>query len=162
MLWIGLVIALGLLVGALIVNYGYRHSVMIVSLLVAAVIAALAWHIRYGDDKGTGLISAGELTLEKLELTRQYRSSYRMTGRLVNHSDQYTLESVTITITASDCTGPERDECIVVGQDTRVHGVEIPPGQARDILEQYVFPRFVLQGELRWRPQITEIKARPR
>lgn len=160
MLWIGLVIALGLLVGTLIVTYGYRHSVLIVTALVGAVIVALAWYIRYGDEEGTGLVTAEELVLENLSLSQQYRTSYRMTGRLVNNSDAYTLQSVTITITASDCTGPEGNNCIVVGEDARTHNVEIPPGQARDLLEQYIFPRFVLQGELRWSHEITEIKAR--
>lgn len=161
MLWIGLVIALGLLVGTLIVTYGYRHSVLIVTAVVGAVIVALAWYIRYGEEEGTGLITAEELVLENLNLSQQYRTSYRMTGRLVNSSDAYTLQSVTITITASDCTGPEGKDCIVVGEDTRTHKVEIPPGQARDVLEQYIFPRFVLQGELRWSHAMTEIKARP-
>lgn len=161
MLWIGLVIALGLLVGALIVTYGYRHSVLIVTALVGVAIIALAWYIRYGGQAGTDLITAEELVLENLSLTQQYRTSYRMTGRLVNNSDQYALRSATITITASDCTESNGDECVVVGEDTRTHNVEIPPGQARDILEQYIFPRFVLQGELRWSHEITEIKAAP-
>jgi len=160
MLWIGLVVALGLLVGGLIVTYGYRHSMMIVAVLVGIVIAALAWYLRYGGEAGAGLITADKLVLENLDLTQQYRTSYRMSGRLVNHSDEYTLRSVTITVTASDCSGGDGKECIVVGEDTRTHAVEIPPGQARDIVDQYVFPRFVLQGELRWSHELTEIRAR--
>lgn len=162
MLWIGLVIALGLLVGTLIVTYGYRHSVLIVTVVVGAVIVALAWYIRYGEQQGTGLITSEDLVLENLSLSQQYRTSYRMTGRLVNNSEEHTLESMAITITASDCTGPEGSDCVVVGEDTRTHKVEIPPGQARDLLEQYIFPRFVLQGELQWTHEITEIKARAR
>jgi len=159
MLWIGLVIALGLLVGTLIVTYGYRHSVLIVAAVLGVLIVALAWYIRYGDEEGTGLITSDELVLKNLSLRQQYRTSYRMTGRLVNNSERYTVRSVAITITASDCTGPDSGDCIVVGEDTRTHNVEIPPGQARDILEQYIFPRFVLQGELRWSHDITQIKA---
>lgn len=157
MLWIVLVIALGLLIGALIVTYGYRHSMLIVLAVLAVVIAALVWYLRFGDPRGTGLISAGELTLNNLEMTREYRSSYRMNARLVNGSPDYTLTSVTITITASDCT----DDCIVIGEAQRIIPVEIPPRQARDIVEQYVFSRFSLQGELQWSHTLSEIKAQP-
>ena len=157
MLWIVLVIALGVLVGALIVTYGSRYSMLIVMAILAAVIAALVWYIRFGEEEGTGLIGAGEVELKNLEVTQLYRTSYRMTARLVNASDTYTLTSLRITITASDC--KNEDDCIVVGEDQRLIPVEIPPGQARDILEQYVFPRFVLQGELKWSDAISEVKA---
>lgn len=158
MLWIALVIALGVLVGALIITYGYRHSVMIVLSLLAVVIIAAVWYIRYGEDDGAGLITPAELELNNLEMTRQYRSSYRMTGRLVNRSEQHTLNSVTITITASDCQNDGAD-CVVVGEVARTISVEIPPGQARDVLEQYVFRRFEVLGELKWRHSLSEIKA---
>jgi len=155
MLWIALVIALGLLVGALIITYGYRHSMLIVMVVLAAVIAALVWYLRFGDPQGAGLIQPSELQLTNLDMTRQYRSSYRMTARLVNRSPDYALRSVTITITASDCT----DDCIVIGEAERTINVDIPPRQARDIAEQYVFSRFSLQGELRWRHGLSEIRA---
>lgn len=158
MLWIVLVIALGVLVGALIITYGYRHSMMIVLSILAAAIIAVVWYIRYGGQAGAGMIAPGELVLNNLEMTQQYRTSYRMTGRLVNNSTEYTLTSVKITITASDCKNDAAD-CIVVGEDERSLTVTIPPGQARDVLEQYVFPRFVLQGELNWSHSISEIKA---
>lgn len=157
MLWIVLVIALGVLVGALIITYGYRYSMLIVMAVLAALITALVWYVRFGEGEGTGLISVEEVELKNLEVKQLYRTSYRMTARLVNTSDTYTLTSVRITITASDC--KSEDDCIVVGEDQRLVSVEIPPGQARDILEQYVFPRFVLQGELKWSHAISEIKA---
>ncbi|MBS1270146.1 MAG: hypothetical protein MAG794_01100 [Gammaproteobacteria bacterium] len=161
MLWIVLVTALGLLLGALIVTYGYRHSTLIVLAVLAAIVAALVWYIRYDDREGTGLIGAGEMELQKLEMTKLYRNSYRMTARLLNKSMEYTLTSVEIVITASDCMD-EYSDCIVVGEDQRSIPVDIPPGQARDILEQYVLPRFVLQGELKWSYRIPEIKAERR
>lgn len=155
MLWIVLVIAMGLLVGALIVTYGYRHSMMIVMAVLAAVIAALVWYLRFGDLQGSELISPGELKLNNMEMTRQYRTSYRMTGRLVNSSPDYALKRATITITASDCT----DDCIIIGESERIIAVDIPPRQARDITEVYMFPRFSLQGELRWSHSLSEIQA---
>jgi len=161
MLWIGLVIALGLLVGALIVTYGYRHSVLIVLVVLGALIIALVWYLRFSEREGTGLITADDLVLKNLSLTKQYRTSYRMTGRLVNEAQEYALRSVTIAITASDCTDGGSD-CIVVGDDQRTINVDIPPGQARDIVEQYVFPRFVLQGELKWSHEFSEIRAESR
>jgi len=158
MLWIVLVIVLGLLVGALIVTYGYRHSMIIVMAALAALIAALVWYLRFSEPQGTGLIDAEQLKLRNLQMTRQYRSSYRMTGRLVNRSPDYAVRSVTITITASDCTDGTRD-CIVIGEAERIIPVDIPPGQARDIVEQYVFSRFSLQGELKWSHTLSEIRA---
>ena len=158
MLWIALVIALGVLVGALIVTYGYRHSMLIVMAVLAALIAALVWYLRFGEPQGTGLIEPADLELKNLDMTRQYRTSYRMTGRLVNRSPDYALRSVTITITASDCTDGGAD-CIVIGEAERTISVEIPPRQARDIVEQYVFPRFSLQGELQWSHTLSQIKA---
>lgn len=156
MLWIALVIALGLLVGALIVTYGYRHSMMIVMAVLAVLIAALVWYLRF--DEPADRITPRELQLNNLELTQQYRSSYRMTARLVNTSPEYALRRVTIKITASDC-DPGGDDCIVIGEAERMLTVDIPPGQARDVVEQYVFPRFSLQGELRWSHTLTEIRA---
>lgn len=157
MLWIVLVIALGLLVGALIVTYGYRHSMMLAVAVLAAVIAALVWYLRFGDPQGSELISPGELRLN-MEMTQQYRTSYRMSGRLVNSSPDYALKRVTITITASDCTDGD-DDCIVIGESDRIIAVDIPPRQARDITEVYVFPRFDLQGELQWSHSLSEIQA---
>lgn len=156
MLWIALVIALGLLVGALIVTYGYRHSLMIVMAVLAALIAALVWYLRF--DAPPDLISPGELQLNNLQMTQQYRSSYRMTARLVNASSEYALRRVTIKITASDCE-TDGDDCIVIGEAERILSVDIPPGQARDVVEQYVFPRFSLQGELQWSHALTDIHA---
>lgn len=156
MLWIVLVIALGLLVGALIVTYGYRPSMLIIMAVLAALIAALVWYLRFSAPQGSDLISPTELQLNNLEMTPQYRSSYRMTGRLVNTSPDYALRSVTITITASDCTAAD---CIAIGEAERTISVDIPPRQARDIVEQYVFSRFSPQGELRWRHTLSEIKA---
>lgn len=159
MLWIALVIALGVLVAMLIINYGYRHSVMIALVLLIAVIIAAVWYIRFGEDQAADLITASDLELRDLQMTREYRSSYRMEARLVNHSGQHTLTSVTITITASDC-GEQGGECVVVGEVARTINVEIPPGQARDVLEQYVFRRFEVRGTLKWSHAISEIKAR--
>lgn len=158
MLWIILVIALGLVTGAVIVTYGYRHSVLIALVLLAAVVGALVWYTRFSEPTGVGLIDPGDVKLNNLEMTRQYRSSYQMTGRLLNDSRDFTLTSLKITITASDCQNDGAD-CIVVGEDDRTIPVEIPPRQARDLVEQYVFPRFVLQGELKWSYRISEIKA---
>jgi hypothetical protein len=158
MLWIVLVIALGLLVGGLIVTYGYRHSMMIVTAVLAALIAALVWYLRFGDPQGADLISADELELVNLEMTPQYRSSYRMTGRMLNRSPDYELRAVTIRITASDCSSDNGD-CIVIGEAERTITVDIPPQQARDLVEPYVFPRFSAQGELRWSHTLLEIRA---
>ena len=158
MLWIILVIAAGLLVGWLIVSYGYRHSVLIVLVILAAVIGVLVWYVRFGDQPGAGLIAPAEVQLNNLQMTREYRSSYRMAARLVNTSKKFALTSVKITITASDCKS-EGSDCIVVGEDQRTIPVEIPPDQARDIVEQYIFPRFVLQGELKWRYHLSDITA---
>lgn len=158
MLWIILVIAAGLLTGWLIISYGYRHSILIVLLLLAVVIAGLVWYVRFGQQAGTDLIRPADVELNNLEMTRQYRTSYQMTARLVNNSSEFTLRSLKITITASDCTNAGAN-CIVVGEDDRTVTVEIPPRQARDIVEQYVFPRFVLQGELKWKSRMSEIKA---
>lgn len=160
MLWIALVIALGVLVGALIVTYGYRHSLMIVLSILAVVIVALVWYIRYGGEEGADLITPQELELSNLQMTRQYRSSFEMTGRLVNRSEEHTLNAVTITITASDCQSDGAD-CVVVGEVSRDIAVTIPPGQARDVLEQYVFRRFEVLGELRWSHELSEIRAGP-
>lgn len=158
MLWIALVVAMGVLVGALIVTYGYRHSMLIGMAVLAALIAALVWYLRFGDPQGSDLISREELRLENMEMTAQYRNSYRMTARLVNMSPEYALRRVTITITASDCTNGG-DDCIVIGEVERIFSVDIPPRQARDIVDQYVFPRFALQGELQWRYELSEIQA---
>jgi len=147
-----------LLTGWLIISYGYRHSILIVLVLLAAAATGLVWHIRFGQQAGTGLLGPDDVHLNNLEMTRQYRTSYRMTARLVNTSAEFTLRSLKVTITASDCKNAGAD-CIVVGEDERTVTEEIPPGQARDIVEQYVFPRFVLQGELMWRYRISEVKA---
>ena len=158
MLWIALVIALGLLVGLLIVTYGYRRSMLVVLAVLGAIIVALVWYLRFGEPQGAGLIDAEELKLSNLEMSLQYRTSYRMTARLVNTSEDYALTSVTITITASDCaTGAE--DCIVIGEAQRDITVEVPPGQARDIVQQYVFPRLSPRGELRWSHALSNIKA---
>lgn len=157
MLWIILVIVLGLLVGGLIVSYGYRHSMLIVMALLAALIIALVWYLRFAERQGSGLISAAELRLDNLEMTRQYRSMYGLRARLVNNSEDYALRRVTITITAADCSAA--GDCIVIGEAERIITVDIPPRQARDIVEQYQFPRFSLQGELRWRHELSEIQA---
>ena len=118
MLWIILVIVAGLLTGWLIISYGYRDSILIALVLLASAATGLVWYIRFGQQAGTGLLGPGDIQLNNLKLTRQYRTSYQMAARLVNTSSKFTLQSLKLTITASDCKDAGAD-CIVVGEADR-------------------------------------------
>lgn len=72
-----------------------------------------------------------------LALQPDYGSSYRLTGRLRNHSSGYALRRVELQITLRDC--DPAGACEIVGQAMPAIAVIMPSGQSRDLNESVYF-----------------------
>lgn len=58
--------------------------------------------------------------------------SHILTGRVKNRSTQYTLKEMALQITGLDCVN---GDCHIIGQREKVISINVPPGQAKDMVE---------------------------
>ena len=160
MAWLLLAVALGLGVGMVIILYGYRASVIGGFVVLALVLGFIIWYAEFHTATGPDLIGNDEVRLDNFTVKLSYGNSYKITGRLFNKSERFTVAAVGVVFTASDCVDREAEtECVVVGERDREIQVEVPAQQARDIVQQLLFPPIRPQGELRWNYRITFVKA---
>lgn len=160
--WTVLVILLGLAAGLLIVAFGWQRTAIAVLALVAAGAVMLAWQAREPTAPGSNKFDPGRLIIEGFTMRPSYGGAYTATARITNHDAERTVLDFSLTVTARDCPAPgvELQSCAVVGDTTREIYVEVPPAQARDVSEQYVFERMRPQGTLRFEPHIARVRAR--
>ena len=84
--------------------------------------------------------------------------SFVVGGRIQNLAENYTILSVQLQATVSDC---ELENCHVVGQEAITFPIEVPPTQARDFSVTIPFSGVpVVKGEAAWKYEILQIRAR--
>ncbi len=149
--WVLLVAALGIAVGLIIITLGYKRSLFILLATLLIGVVFIIWYAEYYEEKGSGLVDVGEVALENFSVRKTYGDSYEMSARVRNMSTEYMLTAVGMELNASDCkTDTEGESCIIVGQQEQEIQVDVPPQQARDIVQQFNFPAMRPVGSLRW------------
>ncbi len=161
MVWVALVVILGVLVGLLIINFGYRRSVLATLAVLLVIVGAALLYTQVQDSVKQGRIPVSEVRFEDFSMQPAYGDSYRMNARVHNMSSDRTLHYFGLTITAADCLAQQgQQQCLVVGEQSKEIRVEVPPRQARDITDQFAFGRIRARGELQWDHEITYTGAR--
>lgn len=156
MAWVVLVVVLGIVVGLLIVNFGYRRSVLATLAVLLVIVGAALLYTQLQDSAKEGRIAVAEVRFEEFTMQPAYGDSYKLIARVHNMSSDHTLHYFGLTVTAADCTGQQdQRQCLVVGEQSKEIRVEIPPQQARDITSQFAFGRMRTRGELQWDHRIT-------
>ena len=160
MAWALLVVLAGLIVGLAFVNFGYRRSLPVVLVLLLVGLAGVIWYTQVQDRVSEGKIPPDQIRLDNFTMRQAYGDSYKLVARVVNGSPEHTLQSFGLTVTVSDCTGSPQRRCVIVGERAKDIYVEVPPQQARDISEQFVYGAVRPQGELSWDYRVTHTEAR--
>ncbi len=146
MKWLALIIVLILL----IVSVRFRKlAVMLV--LAGGVVGLLFWQYQdYEQNKSRNRIPPSQVILQNV-LFDTSNHHYEMTGRIINHSDQYTLNGVQLKISVEDCKNDTPMSCIVFWATNEYIYITIPPKQARDFKKAIsIYSDQNIEGLLRW------------
>ena len=155
MAWVALVVILGVVVGLLIINFGYRRSVLVTLGVLLAIVGAALLYTQVQDSVREGRIPVSDVLFEHFAMQPAYGDSYKLIARVHNTSSERTLHYFGLTITAADCVEQQgQQQCLVVGEQSKEIRVEVPPQQARDITDQFAFGRLRPLGKLQWEHRI--------
>lgn len=151
MAWVLLVIAAALTVATLVVVLGLRWSILLILVVVLISIIGLIWYAEFGVEEKSDLIPVTAVQLINTQMTPAYGGSYEFKARVKNSAPDRTLTRFALTVIASDCAGTEGStQCEVIGQQFKEIHIVIPPLQARDITDQFVFDNMRPKGNLNW------------
>jgi hypothetical protein len=83
--------------------------------------------------------------------------AYKIVGRIKNNSHQYTLTGLGMNVSFEDCEGDSlRPTCVTIGEDKdHYYGMNIPPGQVREISEYVYSGSTRPKGKLVWHYSIS-------
>lgn len=151
MAWVLLIIAAALTVATLVIVLGLRSSILLILAVLLVSIIGLIWYAEVGVEEKSDLIPVTAVQLLNTHMTPAYGGSYELKARVKNTASDRTLTRFALTVIASDCVGTEEHrQCEVVGQQSKEIHIVIPPLQARDISDQFVFENMRPKGNLNW------------
>ncbi len=147
-----------ILLAVLITKKDLRRALPLALVVIVGIIAFFAWYQDHELAQSKQRIAPAEVELAEMRLTDAGRGLKDLSGRLRNHSPQYTLMEVVLRISVEDCLNAER--CEVVDQTNVTLKPKIPPGQARDVRERAYFKSTVqLRGEQRLRFDVVSTRS---
>lgn len=159
-----IVILLILVLGSALVAW-YMPQLRAIALVVLVLFGGLLSYLFFSNgsqpDRQAHLIPISDIVLSQLDYS-QDPSLNRISGNMLNNSQDYRLRSVTIRLTLHDCPYEESDfdECVIIADDTAQTFVDIPPGQLRSFGVLMSFPNLpILEGVLRWRYELIASRA---
>lgn len=106
-------------------------------------------------------ITADQIALEAVDLALDPRVS-RLTGRVVNSSQTYTLTGIGFDVKLYDCAAQDTplDNCFIIGEDSKEARLSAPPGQLRHFEADLIFADLPkVEGVMRWDYSITTLRA---
>lgn len=132
---------------------------------IALIIVFVAWQqfaARQEREASLQRVPPSQVELVGLEPKPGYAGSFRLGGRLVNHSKQYTLDRVTVDVKVDDCPAEAGAPCVTIGETAVTVNASVPPEQARDFEEQMSFERAALKprGRMVWHYTVQAVRAR--
>lgn len=153
MIWglIGLVVT-AIVVAVLLTRNHKAAAVPVALAILAAIIGFFVWYQDHELGASRERIAPAELELANVRLADLGRGTREVTGRLRNHSAEYTLREVVLRVSIEDCV---ESRCEIVDQSDITLKQDIPPGQARDFSQRAYFKSTLrLRGELRPRVEV--------
>lgn len=154
MIWglIGLAVVVALVVLAL-TRENISVAIPVAAATVFVIVASLAWYQNHEVTESRSRIPATEVELADMQLAAEARGVKLLSGRIRNHSRQYTLTELDVQVSLEDCLD---NHCEVINQTPLTLRPAVPPGQARDFRERIAFPAAVSpRGEPRLSYQVT-------
>ena len=155
---------LGIIALALIVVAG-RHPRTAFGLFAALLASAiLMLQLNSGEkERGSALISPGDVLLSKTHFKAGYGGSFDLSGRLANQASGAQIVEVVLEVQLRDChpsaQGEARD-CQMLGTDSPRLVLAVPPGEARDFIVNLSFPRTQSRGEIDWTYRVITVLGR--
>ncbi|CAD85110.1 MULTISPECIES: hypothetical protein [Nitrosomonas] len=157
MVWV-----IGLIVLILLIVSAWFRKVAVSVIIVTGVVGSLIYVLNEREEeRALSRISLAELDFENVALKPSY-SGYKLSGRIKNNSQEFTLKQVNLLIIMQDCTGtPDSQDCVTIGESHENMDLNIPPGQARDFEKSLYFPggNLKLLGKLEWNYSVSGIKG---
>jgi hypothetical protein len=137
MIWglLGLIIVVVLLALA-ITNKNIGRALPLAGATIIGIIGFLAWYQDHERTLSKQRIPVSEVELVDLRLTDGARGAKEISGRIRNHSRNFTLVELRIQASMEDCID---DHCEVINQTDVTLKPAIPPEQARDFHERIYF-----------------------
>jgi hypothetical protein len=128
---------------------------------LAGILLAIALFYYFSPAETTGGKSVrllGNVELSQTSISRGYADGFVLELRINNNSPDQVLRNFTILSSLSDCNA-DQSQCLVVGEETNVAKLRVPPGQARDtqinLRTKQLNP---IQGEAIWKHEITGVR----
>jgi hypothetical protein len=136
MIWglLGLILVL-VLIGVAVTNSSAGRVLPVALAIVIGIIGYFAWHQNQELQHAKQRIPAAEVELADMKIIDEERGK-QITGRVRNHSQQYTLRELQVRISMEDCAD---NRCEVINQTDIALKPDVPPGQARDFREPLYF-----------------------
>ncbi|HRN81347.1 MULTISPECIES: hypothetical protein [Nitrosomonas] len=157
MVWV-----IGLIVLILLIVSAWFRKVAVSVIIVTGVVGSLIYVLNEREEeRALSRIPLAELDFENVALKPSY-SGYKLSGRIKNNSQEFTLKQVNLLIIMQDCTGtPDSQDCVTIGESHENMDLNIPPGQARDFEKSLYFPggNLKLLGKLEWNYSVSGIKG---
>lgn len=146
----------------LVVSAGLRKAV-IALVAITVVGGAIAFYYSQEEElQSQSRIPVSHLGLENMQLNPNY-GGYKVSGRIKNNSNQFTLNRIVFVITMQDCSGDAASQsCVTIGESNISPFLTIPPGQARDFQESVYFSGGTLKpkGRLDWHYTVSQTRAK--
>ena len=140
---------------------GYRKVALGLAAVALAGGGLLYMHNREEEHLALTRIPKSELVLEDVTL-KPYVGSYRIAGRVGNHSAKFSVKQIDFVVTVQDCPREAAaQQCVTIGESNEILNLDIPPGEARDFEESVRFSgsKLKLKGRLEWNYSISQIRA---
>lgn len=137
MIWglFGLILVVVLLALA-ITNKNWGRALPLAAAIIIAMIGFLGWYQEHELELSKQRIPAAEVELADMQLSDSARGVKDISGRIRNHSQNYTLVELRVQVSMEDCVD---NRCEVINQTEIGLKPAIPPGQARDFRERVYF-----------------------
>jgi hypothetical protein len=136
MIWglFGLILVL-VLIGIAVTNQNAGRVLPLAVVVVIGIIAYFAWHQNHELSLSKQRIPVAEVELADMKIIDERRGKH-ISGRVRNHSQEYTLTELLMRVSMEDCAD---SHCEVINQTDITLKPNVPPGQARDFSEPLYF-----------------------
>ena len=136
MIWglLGLILVL-VLIGMAVTNKNAGRLLPLALAVVIGIIGYFAWYQNHELSLSKHRIPLAEVELADMKIIDERRGK-QITGRVRNHSQEYTLTELRVRVSMEDCAD---NHCEVINQTDITLKPKVPPGQARDFREPLYF-----------------------
>ena len=137
----------------------FRRTLGVTIVAFMGAIGIIIWQDSQERELEFKRISVEQVQLLQMQVRPGLNArSFVVGGRIQNLAQDYTILSIQLQATVSDC---ELGDCDIVGQEAITFPLEVPSAQSRDFSVTIPFPVAPeVKGEPAWEYKILKIRAR--